>query len=186
MSRRAAVLAGAAVGTLSLLGCASNPSTSAATATGDQAQGQAQTQGQTQGQSQSQSQSCDLAAQLVKLPGVASGTTYWDLVVTDQGSAACTLPAQPQLAVLGPEHQRIAVKLDADPTAKAFHLAAGASATEAIGYGTDANPPCAVETTYLRLTPPGVDLPFRSGAQHCGDDVLSTGAWVAGNYAPPQ
>ncbi|GAA1963800.1 DUF4232 domain-containing protein [Catenulispora subtropica] len=129
---------------------------------------------------------CELKADLVKLHGVAAGTSYWDVVVTNTGKAPCTLPAAPGLAVLGPDKKPLPVTVNRDPDAEPFPLAPGTSAAQAIGYGTDGNPPCDAETTYLRLTPPGVDLAFRGDARHCGNDALVTSTWIAGNHAAPQ
>lgn len=168
MTRRGtAVWAGAAISALTLSGCASTASTTSAQAATDPG-------------------GCTLKADLVKLPGVAAGTSYWDLVVTDTGKTSCTLPAQPGLAVLGPDHEELPVTVNTDPTAEPFLLAAGATAAQAIGYGSDGNPPCDTETAYLRVTPPGAELAFRGGAKHCGADVLVSSGWVAGNYAAPQ
>ncbi|NUR62879.1 MAG: hypothetical protein HOV87_30135 [Catenulispora sp.] len=55
----------------------------------------------------------------------------------------------------------------------------------AFGYGSDYNPPCDAPTTYLRVTPPAVELPFRD-SKHCAQDGSALSGWVAGNYAPAQ
>ncbi|NUP48038.1 MAG: DUF4232 domain-containing protein [Catenulispora sp.] len=168
MTRRGtAVWAGAAISALTLSGCASTaPAVPARAATG--------------------SGDCTLKADLGKLPGAAAGTSYWDLVVANTGTTSCTLPAQPGLAVLGPAHEQLPVTVNTDPTAEPFVLAAGATAAQVVGYGSDGNPPCDSETAYLRLTPPGTDLAFRAGAEHCAADVLTSSRWVAGNYAAPR
>lgn len=152
------------------------PSTTAASTTASTAPTTAATAAQT---------CSDLTAVTVKLNGVAAGTSYWDVVVTNLGQAACILPPEPQFAVLGPNKKQLPVKVSGDDSGQSFRLEAGASAAMVVGYGSDGNSPCDVEPAYLSITPPGLDLAFDSGAKHCANDALLSEDWVAGKHADP-
>ncbi|MFL6116620.1 MAG: DUF4232 domain-containing protein [Catenulispora sp.] len=123
-------------------------------------------------------------ARLDQLPGAAAGSTFWDIVVTNHGTAACTLTAQPAVSVLDPSHQQLPIKVNTDSTAKAITVAPGASAVTVLAYGSDANPPCASKTSYLLVTPPGIELAFRD-SPHCEHDTVALSGWVPGEHGAP-
>ncbi|MBW8804466.1 MAG: DUF4232 domain-containing protein [Catenulisporales bacterium] len=123
-------------------------------------------------------------ARLDELPGAAAGSTFWDIVVTNHSTAACTLTAHPAVSVLDQDHQQLPFTVNPDPTAQAMTLAPGASAAAVLAYGSDGNPPCASKTSYLLVTPPGIELTFRD-SPHCEHDVAALSGWVAGEHAAP-
>lgn len=167
----AGVTAVAAVSALTIAGCASkatDATTASAVSSGRDAAG-----------------SCTgVAARIVPLPGVASGNTFADLVMVNNGTTTCTLPGKPDLQYLGGDHKSVPVAVSADQSAPSHELAPGASAAMAIDYGSDGNPPCDVRIAYVRVTPPGEDLAF-DGATHCAHDSVDEEGWVAGSYAAP-
>lgn len=126
-----------------------------------------------------------VAAKIVPLPGVASGNTFADLVMVNHGATTCTLPAKPELQYLGVDHKPMTVAISSDQSAQSHQLAPGASAAMAIDYGSDGNPPCDATIAYVRVTPPGEDIPF-DGATHCAHDSVDEQGWVAGSYAAPR
>lgn len=125
-----------------------------------------------------------LTAEIVPLRGAAAGTTFADLVVVNHGKNTCTLPGQPTLQYLDGKHRPIAVAFGPDHSVPSHKLPPGASAAMAVGYGTDGNPPCDATIAYVRVTPPGTDVPY-DGATHCADDTTYEGNWVTGSYAAP-
>ena len=66
-----------------------------------------------------------LDAKMVPLHGAASGTTFADLVVTNHGTTACTLPAQPALEYFGATHQPLPVEFSSDPDLKPYTPGSG-------------------------------------------------------------
>lgn len=126
-----------------------------------------------------------VTARLDKLPGAAAGSTFWDIVATNHGPAACTLTARTAVTVLDSHHQQLPVTVNPDPAAKAMTLAPGASAAAVLAYASDDNPPCASKTSYLLVTPPGIELAFRD-LPHCEHDVAALAGWVAGEHAAPR
>jgi hypothetical protein len=122
---------------------------------------------------------------MVSLPGVASGSTFADLVVVNRGKTACTLPAQPKPVYLTADHKPLPIAFSSDPNLKTYDLAPGASAAMVIGYSSASEQPCHGKIAYVRITPPGDDLPF-DGRMNCTYDSTHDGSWVAGAYAPPQ
>lgn len=131
------------------------------------------------------SQCAGLDAKMVPLPGAASGNTYADLVVVNHGKTDCMLPAQPELEYLGANHKPLPVGFSSDPDLRTpYKLVPGASAAMVIGYGSGGNPPCDGEIAYVRVTPPGDDLPFE-GRMNCLHDRTNEEGWVAGTYAAP-
>jgi hypothetical protein len=129
-------------------------------------------------------ESCTALAVKLVPHGVASGSTYWDLVVTNRGKADCILPASPQLGFTDPDHKPQTVKISADRAAKPFQLAIGATAAMIFRYGSDYNPPCYGQLAYLRVTPPGAELPL-GGFANCANGSASVGTWVAGSHPVP-
>ncbi|MBS2537075.1 DUF4232 domain-containing protein [Catenulispora sp. NF23] len=125
-----------------------------------------------------------LVAKIVPLRGAAAGTTFSNLVIVNRGKTSCTLPGQPELDYLGADHLRIPVALSPDQRVPSYRLKPGAWAAMAIGYGTDGNPPCDTKIAYVRVTPPGVVLPF-DGGTHCANDGAYEENWSAGSYAAP-
>ncbi|MEY9930330.1 hypothetical protein ABH926_004975 [Catenulispora sp. GP43] len=124
-----------------------------------------------------------LAEKLVPLHGAASGTTFSDLVVTNNHGTTCTLPAQPELTYLDAHRQPLPVGFSSDPQLKPYTLESGDSATMVIGYGSDGDGVC-VAISAVRVTPPGDVLPF-TGRTHCANDSVYEEGWVAGTYAAP-
>lgn len=148
-------------------GTAAAPSTTASSATG----------------AENRSVCPGLVEKLVVLRGAASGSTFSDLVATNDGAATCTLPAQPELRYLDARHQPLPVAFSSDPQLKPYNLAPGASATTVIGYGTDGTYPC-VPIGYIRLASFNDELAV-TGRTHCAHDTYYMEGWVAGTYAAP-
>jgi hypothetical protein len=121
---------------------------------------------------------------MVGLPGAASGNTFADLVVTNHGDAACTLPASPRPQYFAANYKPLATTFSTDPSAKPYQLAPGASATMAIDYGSGGNPPCYGRVAFVTVVPSGAHLPF-AGRMNCTHDSTSDEGWVAGTYAAP-
>ena len=124
-----------------------------------------------------------LVEKLVELHGAASGTTFSDLVATNDGAAACTLPAQPRLEYLDARHQPLAVSFSSDPQPASYNLAPGASAAMVVAYSSDGNHQC-VPIGFVRLASFNDELAV-TGRRHCEHDGYYEEGWVAGTYSAP-
>ena len=124
-----------------------------------------------------------LVEKLVELRGVAMGNTFSDLVATNDGAAACTLPAQPELQYLDARHQPLLVTFSSDPQLKPYNLAPGASAAMVVGYSSDGNYLC-VPIGYIRLASFNDELAV-TRRTHCEHDGYYEEGWVAGTYSAP-
>lgn len=124
-----------------------------------------------------------LVEKLVELHGAASGNTFSDLVATNDGAAACTLPAQPELQYLDARHQPLLVTFSSDPQLKPYNLAPGASAAMVVGYSSDGNYQC-VPIGFIRLASFNDELAV-TNRRHCEHDGYYEEGWVAGTYSAP-
>jgi hypothetical protein len=122
---------------------------------------------------------------LERLPGVASGTTFFDLIVTNHGSHNCTLPAQPKLTFLGATHKPVQVTFSSDSGAPTFLLGPNLSAAMSVGYSSVSQPPCDAKIAWVQVTSPAHDVPF-DGRTHCQTDTYHENHWMPGTYAQPQ
>lgn len=183
---RGFLIAVAAVGVLTVQGCGSGTPTTASNASITSSTSSASSTPSTSAStSASVSSSCaGLDARMVPLHGAASGTTFADLVVTNHGTTACTLPAQPALEYFSATHKALPVEFSSDPDLKPYTLAPGASAAMVVGYGSAANPPCDGAIAFVRVASLAGDLPF-SGRTNCVHDTTYEEGWVAGTYSAP-
>ena len=122
---------------------------------------------------------------LERLPGVASGTTFFDLIVTNHSSRNCTLPAQPKLTFLGATYKPVQVTFSSNSAAPTFLLGPNLSAAMSVGYSSASQPPCDAKIAWVQVTSPAHDVPF-DGRTHCQTDTYHENHWMPGTYAQPQ
>lgn len=125
-----------------------------------------------------------LDARMVALPGVASGSTFADLVVVNHGTTTCMLPAQPKPEYLTAAHKALPIQFSTDPDLKPYALAPGASAVTVVVYSSAAQQPCGGKIAYVRISPVAGDIPF-DGRESCSHDSTLDEGWTAGTYAAP-
>ena len=125
-----------------------------------------------------------LDARMVALPGVASGSTFADLIVVNHGTATCTLPAQPKPEYLTAAHKALPIQFSTDPDLKPYPLAPGASAVTVVAYSSAAQQPCGGRIAYVRISSVAGDIPF-NGRDNCSQDSTYDEGWIAGTYAAP-
>lgn len=136
----------------------------------------------------------DLTVAYNPLHGVAAGTSFADLVVTNATSTACDLDGWLSIQYTDSAQEVIAVSITPPQTTDGqIPLAPGGSAAELVSYGSDGNPPpgqqtCTPVETDVQVSVAGqtgyvtVAIPTRG---HCPNDGAMLDTPIPGTTATP-